>query len=622
MGHGKERASIMLRKYGKRGLTLLAVMFFSCAPLLNDHARPVELPHPWMKKISSSGQSFLQGWNDSLASSDEKPGMKSTFTYDYWIDSTEVTRKQYSDITGRNPVSDSGQYGIGGQYPVSFVTWFDAVLFCNARSKADGLDSVYSYTRRYTVPGGGSVYDLTDLKCDFSKDGYRLPTESEWEFAARGGSSALPYRALSELINAESAAWFGANSSGTMHPVAAKTPNSLGLYDLAGNVFEWTNDWKGAYSGNDILNSLGSIQGNINIEKVVKGGSYGFGLTCLRPSYRSPAFITSCSSLFEQVGFRCARGAIPGGRYIGVPFSDVFNFAYDSIGLYNDPLPSFEDGGFQKDFAIKMHLFWKFHREADLIFLGDAISYCGIDCSRFIKHKSFNMGFTGCGLYFISAIASEYLFVHAPRLKLLAMGVPFFNEAFQRFPDSASLHIKGYNYDKNHNFWKDGVPLGFDDVMAQQPYPLLEDNWWDSLGLRQSDCWGWGDTVPDVFWAKKWTIKDSAYMKQFAALCSLIKECSARHIHLLVINFPVSPYYRNTEFCIGSGPERETGKEVVAQIKALEMLYPYFHVYDANLEGKHDYSDGDATSADRLCPNGAKKISDRLNKFIDSILTR
>jgi formylglycine-generating enzyme required for sulfatase activity len=606
----------------KATITLLIAVVVCCAPLSNDRERNADLPHPGMKNVFSAGKSFYQGWNDTIASMDEKPGMQSDFKYNYWIDTTEITQKQYYDILGENPVYGRSQYGVGGQYPVCFVTWFDAVLFCNARSKADGLDSVYRYTRRYAVPGGGNVYDLSDLKCDLSKDGYRLPTEAEWEFAARGGVSALSYNLSSDLINAEGMAWFAENSSGTMHPVATKVSNTLGLYDLAGNVFEWTNDWKGAYSGRTIVNSLGSIQGNSNLEKVVKGGSYNFSLTYLRPSYRSTSFITSCSSAFEQVGFRCARGEIPGGRYIDAPLSGSFRFAYDSIGLYNDPLPLSDDGGFQKELAVKMHLFWKYCRDADLIFLGDAETYCGIDCSRFVKYNSFNMGFVGCEMQFISAIVSNYLFVQAPRLKVIAMNVPLFGWPYESPPDSEMLHLKGYNYDKNHNFWKDGLPSGFDEVMARQPFPSLEENYWDSLGMRQFYCMGWGDTVPDIFWARKWTIKDSAYLKQFTILDSLVKACSARHIHIVVINFPVSPYFKNTEFCGPAGPEWETSRAVIAQIKALETMYPYFHVYDANLDGHHDYSDGDAANANRLCPNGAKKISDRLNNFIDSILTR
>jgi len=594
-------------------------MIVCCTQMSNDIERPVDLPHPGMKKISGAGTSFFQGWNDTLASLDEKPGMRSTFTYDIWMDTTEITQKQYYDMTGKTPLSDSVRYGVGDRYPVCFVTWFDAVLFCNARSRADGLDTVYRYSRRYTVPGGG-VWQLTDLQCDFSKDGYRLPTEAEWEFVARGESSALPFSTSSDLISVQSVAWFGANSLGTTQPVATKAPNSTGLYDLAGNVFEWTNDWKGAYNGNAITNSLGAFRPNSSYEKIIKGGSYNSSLTYLRPSYRSAVFPTSVSSANEQVGFRCARGALPDGKYFDTSGSIPFNFKIDSFGLYNDP-PT-DRWGSQETFATKMHLFWKLHNDIDLVFMGGGLTYCGVDCSRFRNYKALNMGFAGCALYFISTVISNYVSVHAPKLKLIAIDVPLYGEHYESSFETTIGQSKGYQYDKNHNFWKDAVPPGFDEVMARQPYPSLEENWWDSLGLKLYNCYGWGGTNPEQTFARNWAIDDSEYIKYFTAFVNLIEECSARHLHLLIINFPMSPYYKNTPYFTRVGPSWETGRAIVAQLKALETLYPYFHVYDAYQDGNHDYTDAEAASYDILCPNGAKKLADRLNTLIESILKR
>ena len=115
-------------------IIVCSTMILSCAPLSNDRERTVDLPHPGMKKIQSAGRSFQQGWNDPRASLDEKPGMVSAFTYDYWLDTTEVTQGHYEELMGRQPVSDGSSFGVGDDYPVYYVTWFDAVLFCNARS--------------------------------------------------------------------------------------------------------------------------------------------------------------------------------------------------------------------------------------------------------------------------------------------------------------------------------------------------------------------------------------------------------------------------------------------------------------------------------------------------------
>jgi uncharacterized protein (TIGR02171 family) len=269
-----------------------------------------------MKKVLSSGKSFSQGWNSAQSGSDERPGMESGFTYDYWLDSTEVTQGQYYAVTGRRPVPAGSQYGDGDEYPVYRVSWFDAVLFCNARSRHEHLDTVYSYSGIKAL-SDGRVYELTGLLYDVSRNGYRLPTESEWEYAARGGSSDLPFSEAADSLYACYYAWYGENSSSKTHPVGTRLPNLLGLYDIAGNVFEWTNDWKCIYNGKRLANSLGALQPNNEYEKVIKGGSYNYPLAYLRPSHRSATYATMLSSANEYVGFRCARGIIPKGRYIG-----------------------------------------------------------------------------------------------------------------------------------------------------------------------------------------------------------------------------------------------------------------------------------------------------------------
>ena len=122
-----------------------------------------------------------------------------------------VTRELYSAVAG-------------GELPVTEVSWLDAVRFCNQLSVAEGLQAAYSI---------GDARDGLDVVWDREADGYRLPSEAEWEHACRAGSTGVRYGELDEI------AWWRENSGGRVHEVGGKAPNAWGLYDTLGNVWEW-----------------------------------------------------------------------------------------------------------------------------------------------------------------------------------------------------------------------------------------------------------------------------------------------------------------------------------------------------------------------------------------------
>ena len=181
---------------------------------------------------------------------------------------TEVTQKVYEFVMKERPKQSKE----GDKRAVSNVNWFRAALFCNAFSKLAGLDTAYVYKAII----GDSV--LVDLTIDYSAIAVRLPTENEWEVAARGGTTTTYYW---DVDVASKYAYYGQTSG--PDEVAKKLPNEFGLYDMAGNVAEWVNDWYDAYPKNKSDNYTGPESGDY---RVVRGGGWSDKVTVLAPKER------------------------------------------------------------------------------------------------------------------------------------------------------------------------------------------------------------------------------------------------------------------------------------------------------------------------------------------------
>jgi formylglycine-generating enzyme required for sulfatase activity len=172
--------------------------------------------------------SFQMGSTDGYAH--EQPVHTVLISKPFFIDRYEVTFEEYDrfcDDTHRGMLDDRG-WGRGNQ-PVIHVDWNDAVAYCNWLSEKEGLSPCYS--------GKGKL-----VECDFSANGYRLPTEAEWEYAARGGQNSQGF-IYAGSDNPDEVAWYADNSDDRLHPVGEKGSNELGLYDICGNIFEWCWDW-------------------------------------------------------------------------------------------------------------------------------------------------------------------------------------------------------------------------------------------------------------------------------------------------------------------------------------------------------------------------------------------
>lgn len=244
-----------------------------------------------MKLIPAKDASFTMG-----DGSKDNATHQVTLTKNFYMDSTEVTQKEYVELMsttfGASYIEPNWDYGEGDNYPAYYSSWFGAVLYANAKSIQEGRDTVYSYTSIDTSWGKiGVDYSLVGISTDISKNGYRLPTEAEWEYASRGGATTDYY--WGTTLDSEYA-WY--NQSAT-NEVATKKPNSYGLYDMSGNLREWTNDWFASYGSGAETDPTGPSSAD---KRVFRGGGW-MSNDALSSSHRLYAYD---NKQMQNTGFR------------------------------------------------------------------------------------------------------------------------------------------------------------------------------------------------------------------------------------------------------------------------------------------------------------------------------
>lgn len=244
--------------------------------------------------IMVEGGSFIQGSAEQPYAATERA--HETTVSSFRIASTETTQALWRFVMGNNPSAFKGV-----DRPVENVSWLDAVRFCNALSEKEGLEKVYE------IEGSAVSWNR-------QADGYRLPTEAEWEYAARGGrfgalgSEPLTRSPYSGGADAAAVAWFDRNSGKSSQAVARKAANELGAFDMSGNVWEWCWDWYGEYPREPVVDPEGAPRGAG--QKVLRGGAWFTPVNLLRVTYR---YWSAPSFKVNSVGFRLARNAAPFG---------------------------------------------------------------------------------------------------------------------------------------------------------------------------------------------------------------------------------------------------------------------------------------------------------------------
>jgi formylglycine-generating enzyme required for sulfatase activity len=197
-----------------------------------------------------------------------------------YVGKYEVTQTEYQAVMGTNP-SDFKGYNL----PVENISWYDAVEYCNRLSQREGL------TPAYQISG-------TNVTCDWNANGYRLPTEAEWEYACRAGTTTAYNTGNTISTNT---GWYKDNSNSATHPVGQKSANVWDLYDMHGNVWEWCWDWYDKYSSIEQTNPRGPSSGS---SRVLRGGSWFIYGRDLRSAYRN---YSSPFGRSNNIGFRLVR---------------------------------------------------------------------------------------------------------------------------------------------------------------------------------------------------------------------------------------------------------------------------------------------------------------------------
>ncbi len=219
------------------------------------------------------------------------------------VDKYETTQADYQAVMGSNPAHG---YGEGDTYPVYYVDWFDAILYCNTRSMQEGLTPCYNYAGFGTYPANwpsdwnSDSANHLNLSCNWNANGYRLLTEAEWEFTARGGNLSQGF-IYSGGNDPALVAWTYHMTNHGTHPVGQKQSNELGIYDMSGNVLEWCWDVYSGYSNQPQTDPHGPNHGDW---RILRGGAWLWNPEYATVSYRLYGL---AKAGMDYTGFRVCR---------------------------------------------------------------------------------------------------------------------------------------------------------------------------------------------------------------------------------------------------------------------------------------------------------------------------
>jgi formylglycine-generating enzyme required for sulfatase activity len=235
-----------------------------------------------------------------------------TLTKSFYMGKYQVTQEQWEIVMKKTileqqalATTSTTDYGRGANYPIYYVNWYEALVFCNKLSVMEGLSSAYRISGSTDPAAWGTVPTSSNatwnaVEIVAGSTGYRLPTEAQWEYACRAGTTTA-YNTGSTI--SDNTGWYSSNSGSKTHEVGKKSVNAFGLYDMHGNVYEWCWDWydSGYYSSNPTNDPMGASSGSF---RVLRGGGWIISAGPLRSAYRNS---DNPNDRSYYVGFRLIR---------------------------------------------------------------------------------------------------------------------------------------------------------------------------------------------------------------------------------------------------------------------------------------------------------------------------